>query len=156
MTRLNPAKLHLRWGRGVTPQGPIAPRRYTLTHSDATGDLFLTIAADYDRRQVSGLYTRLMRDEVLAEWEQAPNGPQLCIFCHVSGGLVFGSAAMRNDIFRRELPLVIEALCFGDRELFAAQPNLDRAAMLVVFRSDVKQYDRVEPWGTPADYRVPG
>jgi hypothetical protein len=153
MTRLNPSKLHVRWGKGVTPQGPLSPRRYTLTHSDSTGDLFLTIAADYDRNQVSGVYTRLMRDEVLAEWDASTAGPQLRVYCHVSGGLVFGSAAMRNDIFRRELPLVLEALRYGDRELYAADPTLDRAPVMVVFRSHLKQYDRVEPWGTPADYR---
>ncbi|MGE5603893.1 MAG: staygreen family protein [Nitrososphaerales archaeon] len=156
MSRLNPAKLHVRWGRGVTPQGPIAPRRYTLTHSDATGDLFLTIAGDYDRKQVSGLYTRLMRDEVLAEWENAQPGPCLRIFCHVSGGLVFGSAGMRDEILRRELPLVIEALRYGDRELFTARPELDRAPILVVFQSHLARYNRVEPWGVPADYRVIG
>jgi len=68
MSRLKPEKLHVRFAAGVTPDEPITPRRYTLTHSDATGDLYLTIGPDYDRRQISGWYTRLMRDEVLAEW----------------------------------------------------------------------------------------
>jgi hypothetical protein len=69
MSRLRPDKLHVRCAGGVTPDGPITPRRYTLTHSDATGDLYLTIGPDYDRQQISGWYTRLMRDEVLAEWD---------------------------------------------------------------------------------------
>ncbi len=97
-----------------------------------------------------------MRDEVLAEWEDSSSGMRLCIFCHVSGGLVFGSASMRDGIFRRELPLVIEALRYGDREFFAVQPALDRAPIIVFFRSHLKQYDLVEPWGTPANYRLAG
>jgi hypothetical protein len=152
MSRLNPAKLHVHWSQGVTPQGPISPRRYTLTHSDATGDLFLTIGADYDRRQIGGLYTRLMRDEVLAEWLAGAAGPELHVFCHVSGGLVFGGAAMRDAIFRRELPLVFEAFRHGDRMLFAAHRQLDRAPVIVHFRSHLARYNRVETWGVPADY----
>lgn len=68
MGRLNPRKLHVRFAAGGTPQGPLTPRRYTLTHSDSTGDLFLTIAPEVDRKQIAGWYTRLMRDEVLAQW----------------------------------------------------------------------------------------
>ena len=154
MSRLDPRKLHVQFAASIAPDGPLAPRRYTLTHSDATGDLFLTIGAEYDRRQVRGLYTRLMRDEVLAEWVAGAAGPALHVFCHVSGGLVFGGAAMRDAIFRRELPLVFEAFRHGDRALFAAHPELDRAAMIVHFRSHLARYNRVETWGVPADYRT--
>jgi hypothetical protein len=146
--------LHVRYAPGVSAAQPLIGRRYTLTHSDATGDLFLTIGADYDRRQVGGLYTRLMRDEVLAEWVAGATGPGLHVFCHVSGGLVFGGAAMRDGIFRRELPLVFEAFRHGDRALFAAHLELDRAPVIVHFRSHLAQYDRVETWGALADYRT--
>ena len=67
MRRLNPDKIHVEFGLGLTSQWAIVPRRYTLTHSDATGDLYLTVAAEYDYVQISGWYTRLMRDEVLGE-----------------------------------------------------------------------------------------
>jgi hypothetical protein len=68
---LSPRELHVRVAAGITPQGPLAPRRYTLTHSDSTGDLFLTIAPEVDRNQIAGWYTRLMRDEVLAKWQES-------------------------------------------------------------------------------------
>ena len=154
MGRLNPAKLHVRFGKDVSPEGPLLPRRYTLTHSDATGDLLLTVAADCDRRQVSGLYTRLMRDEVLAEWFQGAAGMELHVYCHVSGGIVLGDAATRNAIFRRELPLVLEAFRYGERAFFAAHPALDGATIVVHFRSHVARFDKVERWGTPRDYRT--
>ena len=57
------------------PGGPLTPRRYTLTHSDSTDDLFLTIAPEVNQRQVSSWYTRLMRDEVVAEWQESEDGP---------------------------------------------------------------------------------
>jgi hypothetical protein len=132
--------------------GPVTPRCYTLTHSDTTGDLSLTIGADFDRGQISGWYTRLMRDEVLAEW-RADDGPSLNVYCHVSGGLVFGTAGWRYAIFQRELPLVLEAFRYGDGALFAAHPELDGAPIRIHFSARQRRYRRVERWGTPADYR---
>jgi hypothetical protein len=152
MSRLKPEKLSVRFAEGVVPEGPVAPRRYTLTHSDATGDLFLTVGSEYDKKQISGWYTRLMRDEVLAEWREDGEGPSLHVYCHVSGGLVFGTAAFRYAIFQRELPLVLEALRFGDRKLFETHPELERAPILVHFHSTRRRYNRTEQWGTPADY----
>ncbi len=154
MSRLNPTKLNAEFAVGVTPEGPLCPRRYTLTHSDRTGELFLTVGPEVDRSQISGWYTRLMRDEVVGEWQEGEDGPALHLFCHVSGGLAFGSASMRYGIFQHELPLALEAVCFGDRGLFEARPELDRAPIWIHFRSTNRRYDRTERWGTPADYRV--
>ena len=156
MSRLNPGKLSVRLSEGSLADGPVTPRCYTLTHSDTTGDLFLTIGPDFDRAQISGWYTRLMRDEVLAEWRDDKDGPALHVYCHVSGGLVFGTAGWRFAIFRHELPLVLEAFRHGDRALFSAHPELDEAPIRVHFRSSRRRYRRRERWGTPADYRLEG
>ena len=86
MSRLRPGKLSVRLAEGSFSDGPVMPRCYSLTHSDTTGDLFLTIGPDFDRAQISVLYTRLMRDEVLAEWREDEDGPALHVYCHVSGG----------------------------------------------------------------------
>jgi hypothetical protein len=154
MGRLNPEKLHVRIAPGLAAEGSLSPRRYTLTHSDATGDLFLTIGPEHDQEQISGWYTRIMRDEVLAEWREDGDGRWLHVTCHVSGGLVFGGAGMRYDIFQRELPLVLEALRYGDGGLYEAQPDLDRAPIWIHFRSTDRRYNKTERRGTPADYRL--
>ena len=156
MSRLNPAKLHLKLQTGTQSTGPVLPRCYTLTHSDATGDLYLTVGAEHDRQQISGWYTRLMRDEVLAEWDEQGGQPSLHVHCHVSGGFVLGSADWRDAILRQELPLVLEALRFGDRALFEAHPELDQAPVWVHFASTAPQYDRIERWGTTGDYAQEG
>jgi hypothetical protein len=154
MSRLKPDKLHVEFAFGAEPERPTTPRRYTLTHSDATGDLLLTIGAEYERKQISGWYTRLMRDEVLAEWQEDEDGPALHVHCHVSGGLVVGPAGWRDAIFRQELPLVLEALRFGDRALFESQPALDRSPIWIHFHASQSRYNRTEKWGVPGDYRL--
>ncbi len=153
MSQLRPEKLHVRFASGSQPGGPAVPRRYTLTHSDLTGDLFLTMAPDYNQEQLSGFQMRLMHDEVLGEWLQEGDSFALHLYCHVSGGLIFGPARLRDFFFRRELPLALQALRYGDRALFQAHPVLDQAPVWVHFRAAQARYNRVERWGVPADYR---
>jgi hypothetical protein len=153
MSRLKPEKLHVRYVTGTQPDSPLVPRCYTLTHSDATGDLYLTIGAEHDTRQISGWYTRLMRDEVLSEWHQDSEGAALRVHCHVSGGLVLGSTAWRDAIFRRELPLVLEAFRAGDEELFLSSPELNSAPIWVHFAAREPRFRRIEAWGVLDDYR---
>jgi hypothetical protein len=153
MKRLNPQKLHVAYLTGATPEDLVSPRRYTLTHSDITGKLFLTISNAYDTKQISSLYTRLMRDEVLAEFTKEEDGLVFRVYCHVSGGFVFGTAKLRYAVFHHELPLVLEAIRFGDRNLFEKIPNLDNTPVLIHFKSNDNRFNKVENWGTMADYR---
>jgi magnesium dechelatase len=161
---LDPRKLHVTFAADVSPAGPAVPRAYTLTHSDSTGDLFLTIGTTFDRRQISGWYTRLMRDEVLGEWSVGEGSPQalagaerhsprLDIHCHVSGGLVVGTAGWRYRILQGHMPLVIEALRYGDSGLFLADSSLDEAPAWVRFHSGRRRYDLSQNWGRLGDYR---
>ena len=135
MKRLSPKKLYTEFLPRTTPESPVTPRRYTLTHSDRTGNLFLSVGLDYNQHQISGWYTRLMRDEVLAEWKKDDKGYSLHVYLHVSGGLVFGRANWREAIFRNELPLVLEAIRYGDRSLFKTYPELDHGLIIVHFQS---------------------
>jgi hypothetical protein len=151
--RLQAEKLHVTFKAGAEFDGPIIPRTYTLTHSDLTGELFLTIGLEHDRKQVSGLYTRLMRDEVLANWSDNGDGVSLHVHCHVSGGLTLGSPQMRRAIFKHEMPLVLEALFYADRHFFEAHPHLNQAPVWVHFHARQPRYNTVDRWGVPADYR---
>jgi hypothetical protein len=152
MTRLKSEKLHVKYLSGASSDTLGTPRYYTLTHSDSTGDLFLSIGPCYDKKQISGLYTRLMRDEVLAELKRDSDGLSLNVHCHVSGGFVFGRAKWRYSIFCSELSLVLEAIRFGDKALFDHDPKLDQVPILVHFESTDKKYDKIEKWGLLGDY----
>jgi hypothetical protein len=153
MERLNPEKLHVTYLTGTTPENLVLPRLYTLTHSDRTGELFLTIGGQYDKQQISKLYTRLMRDEVLAEL--ADDGDRLVfkVYCHVSGGFIIGTAKWRYNIFHSELPLVLEAIRYGDRTLFEKNAQLDNTPVLIHFQSSNSRFNKDENWGVMADYR---
>lgn len=153
MKRLNPVKLHVSYLAGAIPEKFTLPRCYTLTHSDRTGDLFLSIGTRFEAKQVAGLYTRLMRDEVLAEFIDKDGNPELRVYCHVSGGFILGTAKWRYDIFRKELPLVLEAIRYGDRIIFEENPELDNCPVSIVFKSTNDKFNRVEAWGVTADYR---
>jgi len=152
MKRLNPGKLHVTYLTDTTLESLTLPRRYTLTHSDITGELYLSIGNQYNTKQISGLYTRLMRDEVLAEFAEE-DGLVFRVHCHVSGGFVLGTAKWRYNIFHSELPLVLAAIRYGDRVLFEQNPKLDNTPVVIHFRSTVSRFDKVENWGTMADYR---
>jgi len=154
MTRLNPAKLYVELLDEITPAELIIPRCYTLTHSDSTGDLFLTIGKTFNTAQISGWYTRFMRDEVLAEWQITDSEIILLVHCHLSGGFVLGSASWRYQIFQRELSLVFEAFRYGDRHLFIAHPELDQALIKVKFNTINPGDQRIEDWGYMKNYSV--
>jgi hypothetical protein len=154
MTRLIPEKLHVKFLSGMTPYSFETPRYYTLTHSDTTGDLFLSIGPCHDIKQTSKLYTRLMRDEVLAELTKDSNQLVLDVHCHVSGGLVIGHAKWRYGIFYAELSLPLEAIRYGDKAFFEQNPQLDQTPVLVHFNSANKKYNKTEKWGNIADYRT--
>jgi hypothetical protein len=131
----DPSRLQVRFAPGTRPDDPLIPRRYTLTHSDWSGRLFLSIGADYERRALRSLQVRLERDEVLGEWVPDPDeGPRLDLHMAAQGGLpLFGSAAARCRIFRSYRPLVLEALRYGDRGLATAHPEVADAAVVARF-----------------------
>jgi len=147
MTDLNPDKLHVVYKDSVDEVSLKLPRKYTLTHSDSTGDLFLTIGSDYDFEQISSLYTRFMRDEVLAEWQKNNDQYELHIYMHVSGGFCFGWAGLRDRIFCYHLPLVLQAFKYGDKKLIEEMPEIENSDIIVHFQSKNKKYDRIENFG---------
>jgi hypothetical protein len=153
MKRLNTNKLYVNDLTGATAGITSLPRRYTLTHSDLTGDLFLTIGDNYDKKQISRLYTRLMRDEVLAELVKNEDRLEFRVYCHVSGGFVVGTAKWRYNIFQSEMQLVLEAIRYGDRTLFEEHPELDNTPVLIYFKSTDSRFNNVENWGTMLQYK---
>jgi hypothetical protein len=94
-----------------------------------------------------------MRDEVLAELSDDEDNLIFRVYCHVSGGFVFGTAKWRYKIFKSELSLVLEAFRYGDSNLFEYNSQLDDTPVLIHFKSTDRRFNKVENWGTMADYR---
>ncbi|XP_057865127.1 protein STAY-GREEN homolog, chloroplastic [Cryptomeria japonica] len=133
---------------GVDEEKPL-PRTYTLTHSDITAHLTLAISQTINKAQLQGWYSRLQRDEVVAEWRKDQGKMSLHVHCHISGGhwLLNVMARLRFSIFHKELPVVLEAFRHGDEALFKSCPELEEALVWVYFHSNVEEYNRVECWG---------
>lgn len=147
MERLDPEKLSVEFRSGATLAEPVIGRKYTLTHSDETAELYLTIGLDYAVDQINW-----MRDEVLAEWVLDKRNIFLQVYVYVSGSYGSSVAEIRDKIFRREMPLALEAIRYGDRYFFEAHPELDQAPIWIYFGSEDPDYNSFEYWGTPADY----
>ena len=145
MSRFNPEKLNVEYREGVTARRPIIPRRYTLTHSDQSAELFLTIGPDYAYDRISD-----MRDEVLGEWIKNQDYYFYYVYLMIDGEK--GLATVRNYVFRKELPLALEAIRYGDSTFFQAHPELDYAPIIVFFQSRNPKYNKVENWGSFSRY----
>ena len=142
MAYFNPDKLSIK--RFYSNDLEILSRKYTLTHSDFTGELYLTIGKEYDYDKIKKLYVRFMRDEVLAEWKKSNEIYELHIYVHISGGLVFGGARFRNAIIRSHLPLVFKIIKYSEKVLIASNSFLQDASIIVHFQSKRKKYDKIE------------
>lgn len=156
METLNPNKLTVKFIG--TDQGKIGQnRKYTLIHSDVTGDLFLSIGNQYDNDALKELYSKLMRDEVLAEiqWSEVDQ-PEFHVHCHVSGGIVLGGAAWRYAIFQKNMHQVLQAFRHGDREYIDSDPLVREANVIIHFHSSNPKYNRVENWGSLDEYKIRG
>lgn len=140
---------------GAEPDGPMTSRRYTLTHSDITGEMFLSIGSGYDTGALRSLQVRLERDEVLGEWVLCPAGPRLELHMVAQTGLPgFGTAQMRLRIFRRYREMVMDGLRAGDAAFAAAHPELEDAEVVARFHWRKKRETR-ESWGRWGDYARP-
>ncbi|WP_264174732.1 staygreen family protein [Clostridium estertheticum] len=148
MSKFNTDMLHVNFGMGTCETKPIIPRKYTLTHSDVTGELFLTIAANYDYDKITD-----MRDEVLAEWIIVNREYALMVNVMVDKEKNPIMSAVRNSIFTKELPLALSAIRYGDREFFRENSSLDKAPIYVKFNSVYPMFNRLELGGTPSDYK---
>jgi hypothetical protein len=101
-----PSKLSVEFLPGADARGPAPPcaRRYTLTHNDLTGALRLSIGASFNTRQVQGFYTRVLRDEVVAEWR-------------FGGGAAAGAPAAEQQQQQQQQPQA------GERERERRRPS---------------------------------
>lgn len=149
MSKFDPERLTVEYRNGVTAQAPIIPRHHTLTHSDFTGELFLTIGTQFAGDKVN---TEL-RDEVLGQWVMNGNSLIYNVYIYIDQKEHDIEAAIsRNGIFRRELPLALTAIRYGDRFLFGMYPVLDYAVIMVNFISSYPLLYKQEYWGTFSNF----
>lgn len=148
MKKLNPQKVFVQYRGMMRPYEPIKDRKYTITHSDKTADLFVVIDEGYAEDQV----TR-MRDEVRVAWTQTEKGLILMGSVIVSGPGIRGNALIRNQIFYKEMPTALQALRQADRFLFEKNATLDQTPVVISFISDNPIYNKTYEFGVIGDYQ---
>lgn len=145
MANFDPRKLTIRFILPADPLVPLQGRKYTLTHSDNTGQLFLDIGADYNYEAIN----RQLRDEVLAEWQNN----RLVGKVFVDGNNpTIESAGKRFDVFKQELGTALKAIVFGDRSFYSNYPIILDAPIYIYFESQFPQTNRLFYYGTPRQY----
>lgn len=149
MRVVSPAKIFAQYRDNIGPYGPVLDRKYTITHSDITGELFVFIAEYFATDQVTSMY-----DDVKIGWEQTDNGLVLIGSVLVDGPGVSGVPEIRNKIFYQEMPTALKAMRQADRFLFERYPNLDNTPVFIRFLSENPNYNKTYHFGTIGDYKL--
>ena len=148
MRKLNPQKVFVQYRDRMKPYEPVIDRKYTITHSDTTAELFVFVGENYAEDQVT-----TMRDEVRIAWEHNQRGLALIGSVIVDGAGINGNADNRNKIFYNEMPTALQALRQADRFLFEKQHNLDKTPVFIHFNSMNPAYDKIYSFGVIGLYK---
>ncbi|WP_216829756.1 staygreen family protein [Alkalihalobacterium elongatum] len=147
MSSFTPEKLSVKFIPPANSIKPIEGRRYTLTHSDITGELFLDIGFVYNYEAIDPE----MRDEVLAQWEHDRRGHfKLIGQAYVDGGEFSKEVSrFRFDIFNKEMLTALKGMVYGDQRFFVYYPSLLNAPIYIFYESSYPEFNRVLYFGTP-------
>lgn len=148
MKKLNPHKVFVQYRDIMKPNEPVMNRKYTITHSDTTAELFVFVSQNYAEDQI----TR-MRDEVRIAWEENKKGFVLVGVVIVDGEGVIGDANIRNRIFYNEMQTALQALRQADRFLFENKPILDNTPVFIHFISSNPVYNKTYDYGAIGIYK---
>ncbi|MDQ0350284.1 hypothetical protein J2R98_000087 [Alkalibacillus filiformis] len=149
MSAFDPNKLSIQFHPPATPSTPIIGRKYTLTHSDETGELFLDIGTNYNFNAIDWQ----LRDEVLAEWIQTSEAQnQLLGYAYVDGGeFSLEEAAFRYNIFLKEMQLALKGIIYGDIPFYEQHQYLLNSPIVIEYHSSYPAFQTTLYYGTPRD-----
>ncbi|WP_138419635.1 staygreen family protein [Aquibacillus sediminis] len=146
----DPKKLYVNLITPATHTKPVIGRKYTLTHSDETGELFLDVGYRYNDQAINWK----MRDEVIAEWSINPtNQISLVEYAYVdSGEYSKEEATYRFQIFQKEMATALKGIMNGDRTFIYMYPSLLYKPIYIFYHSIYPEYNQIFYYGQPIDY----
>ena len=147
--RFNPDKLKSTFVEPITLYGPIKDRKYTLTHSDDTGMMFLTVANEYDYSAIN----QDLRDEILGIWKTYYNSYNIFFYAYI-GDLNYFDALYRYNIFKSHINSALQSVIYGDRELLKKYPKLLNTPIYIKFDSSIPIFNNYEFYGYVNDYII--
>lgn len=149
MKVLNPQKVFAQYRDGLKPYEPVIGRKYTIIHSDVTGELFVIIGNTYADDLITSL-----RDEVKISWEINESRLMLIGSVTLDGDGIKGDAEIRSKIFYNEMPIALQALRQADRFLFEKHYSLDKAPVYIQFISNNPKLHKMYYYGSIGDYQI--
>jgi hypothetical protein len=147
--KFNPDKLETTFVDPITPYSPIKGRKYTLTHSDETGIMFLTIANEYNYSAIN----QDLRDELLGTWRTYDDSYRLFLYAYVGDSDYF-SSLIKYSAFKYHMNLALQAIIYGDRELLKEYPELTNSPIYIKFDSSIPTFDNYEFYGYVKNYII--
>jgi hypothetical protein len=112
------------------------PRFYTITHSDETGDIFMDIGDQPNKKLLNDPQTLKFQDQVIGEWITNMLILEVVLF---RKNIPFDED-FRLKIFNRELPRVIKIIKYLECSMFNRNPGLLDSKIVVIYRSDNGDY----------------
>ncbi|RST76069.1 hypothetical protein D4T97_004575 [Siminovitchia acidinfaciens] len=150
MTLFDPGKLSIKIISPANTIYPIEGRKYTLTHSDITAELFLDIGYVFNHQAIHPK----MRDEVLAEWKKDRKGNYYFIGkAYVDNGEFSKKVSgTRFNIFKKEMSTALKGIVYGDLPFYSNYPALLDAPMFIHYESSYPAFRQTLYYGTPRKY----
>ena len=149
MKKIDTGKVFTEWRNGVSETYPISGRKYTMTHSDKTGDLFISIGNKFAEDKIGKL-----RDEVRLQYIVIDRMPILYGEVLVDGMGIPGNPPVREAIFKSEMPKALQAVRYADNALFTAYPELDNTPVYIQFISSNPDRNKLYDYGVIGDYQA--
>ncbi|KGP70779.1 staygreen family protein [Pontibacillus yanchengensis] len=144
----SPTRSYVQYRPDIQHFTPFWQRKYVLTHSDQTGDLFLTVSKTYAMDQVNE-----MRDEVLGKWIVNQNRIEFRGEVFVGNEDIARSIQnIRYNIFNKEMPTALQGIFYGERWLLEMQPFLTQSPIYILFKSNHPEFRGYQSFGYVKDY----
>lgn len=125
-------------------------RKYTLTHSDNTGTLYLDVANFFNYKKIN----IDLRDEVLGSWVLVErNKYSLLLNIYLKGYYPY-EIKRKYEMFKYNLNFAIKAILYGDRGFLIKNNFLLNSNIVVNFSSSYFMYNSSEYYGLVKDYLI--
>lgn len=146
----NKNKLEVNFIYPMTKTYTLQNRKYTLTHSDDTGILYLDIANFYNYKKID----INLRDEVLGSWVLVQkNKYNLLLNIYLKGYYPY-EIKRKYEIFKYHLNMAIKSILYGDRDFLIKNNFLLNSSIIVNFSSSYFMYNSSEYYGLVKDHLI--
>lgn len=142
----NPLKSLLNYSSSNIMTKFCLPRKYTSTHSDETGEIFLAVDKKYYKPYLENEESQKVESQVIGKWVKKKNKYKILLKVVVSSEKN-PNAKLRYDIYQRELPHVLKTIALAESCTMKHDDNIKKAKIYVKFDSIDPKYQKVQYWG---------